>query len=96
MSYKASVLVGWVLMVLDTLVLGIPGAVLVVESARKGRLHSPWTESVLFSFGGAWLLLLVVWLAAGHLNTRRARLAWYSLVISLIAMVFAIGRPVLQ
>jgi hypothetical protein len=96
MNGKTSVLVGWVLTVLDTLVLGIPCTVLAVESGRGGRFHSPWTERVLISFGSAWLVLLVVWLAAGHLNARPARFAWYSLVLSLLAMVFVMGRPELQ
>jgi hypothetical protein len=96
MSCRATALVGWVLTVLDTLVLGIPVAILVVEGAREGRIQGPSAVTVLFYFGSAWLLLLVVWLAVGHLNARRARFAFYSLVISLFAMACVMLRPILQ
>jgi hypothetical protein len=93
MTYRTSLLVGWVFTVLDTLVLGIPVAIVVVEIAREGRIDRPSFLTTLLYFGIAWLLLLVVWLAVGHLNPRRARFAWYSLVISFFAMFFVVMRP---
>jgi hypothetical protein len=96
MRGKVPVIVGLVLTVLDTLVLGIPGSILVVEAVREGRIGFDWTWPLIYGFAAAWLSLLVVWLAVGHLNRPRARVAWYCLLISLFAMLLAMGRPVLQ
>ena len=83
------------LTVLDTLVLGIPVSVLIVEGVQDGRLHQPQLGVTLSLFVAAWLVLLVVWLATGHLNRPRARVAWYCLLASLAAMAFVL-RPELQ
>ena len=98
MSRKTSVLVGWVLLVLEALALGIPGSVLVVECVRQGKFprRGPWAETVEYSSFATWLVLMVVWLAAGHLNPRRAKVAWYCLLLSLAAMLIVYLRPELQ
>ena len=98
MSHKTSTVVGWVLLVLEALVLGIPSSVLVVECVRHGQFprRGPWAETVEYFSVATWLVLLVVWLAVGHLNPRRARVAWYCLLISLAAMLFVYCRPELQ
>src|SRR5262245_40791477 len=98
MSRKGSAIVGLVLTTLDALVLGIPGAVLVVENVRGGYFpHSgPWFEAVASLSVASWLALLVTCLVAGHLNPRRASVAWRCLAFSLILMLLLALRPELQ
>jgi hypothetical protein len=94
----ASAVVGLTLTALDTLVLGIPSAILVVEKVRGGQFpsHGPWFETVVYLSVASWLALLVIWLAVGHLNPRRARVAWYCLLGSLAAMLVVLLRPEIQ
>jgi uncharacterized membrane protein YhaH (DUF805 family) len=98
MSHKASAVAGLVLTALDALVLGIPSAILVVERVQDGQFpgHGPWFEAVVYLSVASWLALLVTWLAVGHLNPRRARVAWYCLLLSLAVMLLVLLRPEIQ
>jgi|SRR6516164_8670631 hypothetical protein len=93
MKPKLSIVVGWVLLVLNAVVVGTPSAMCIAEVSRGGKIDDPHLFAGLLCFGAAWLLLLVVWLAAGHLNRPRARTSWYCLVLSLLVMVIVLGDP---
>jgi hypothetical protein len=92
-----SALIGWLFLILDTLVVGTPIAVLAAEVMREGRLTGKGgVETALGIFVSSWLLLLVLWLAQGRRQSPRASFAFRCLVVSLALMGFAIGRPILQ
>jgi hypothetical protein len=96
MKPNLSPIVGWVLLVLDAVVVGTPSAMVTAEAIGGGRLRGPRLMAGLWLFGAAWLSLLVVWLVAGHLNRPRARGAWLCLILSFVFFFGIALSPELQ
>jgi hypothetical protein len=87
----------WLFLLLDTLVVGTPIAVLAAEVMRDGRLTGKeGVATALGIFVSSWLSLFVLWLAQGRRQSPRASFAFYCLAVSLALMGFAICRPILQ
>ncbi|MDB5352279.1 MAG: hypothetical protein JWN86_3526 [Planctomycetota bacterium] len=90
---KPSAVVGWLFTVLNSVVIGTPIAIVAAEAMRQGRLNRPTAVAALCVFGVSWVLLLIIWLAAGWRNPRRARVAWYCLLASLALMALIAMTP---